>query len=123
MEDEASQQTPKSEERRKSGSSTLEGVAEAADAGCCLAEVACGGVDCFVATAALGRAEHPDLNALRAFRDQVLMRSAPGRLFCRLYYRWGMYPARAIRGRPLACLIVRTGLVQPLARLARRVTR
>lgn len=96
------------------------------DTGCCLAEAASAFEvpDCFVATASLqaeDRPAHPDLVALRALRDQVLARSAPGRLFSRLYYRWGRYPAAMIRGRPLPCWVVRTLLVQPMARLARHI--
>lgn len=97
------------------------GVADAAELGCCLAEASFGGFDCFVATAALGTDRHADLDSLRAFRDRVLSRSAGGVLFVRLYYRWGAVAARMIRGRPVACFIVREGLVRPAARIARRI--
>lgn len=98
----------------------------ATEGGCCLASSVLGSLsfDCFVATASLQPADartHPDLVALRALRDTVLQRSAAGRAFTRLYYRWGRYPARAIQGRPVARFIVREGLVRPMAQLARYV--
>lgn len=98
-------------------------LAEAASSGsCCLAEASFGVPDCFVATAALNSDRHADLDSLRAFRDTVLQRSAAGVLFVRFYYRWGAHAARLIRGRPMARLIVREGLVRPAARIARRIT-
>ena len=39
----------------------------------------------FVATAAYGSRSHPDVVALRRFRDEVLVRSAPGRAFVAAY--------------------------------------
>ncbi len=44
---------------------------------------------CFVATAAHGSAMASDVETLRAFRNQVLMASAPGRAFVRAYYALG----------------------------------
>jgi hypothetical protein len=41
---------------------------------------------CFVATAAFGDYNHPQVRVLRAFRDLVLQRSAAGRAFIRGYY-------------------------------------
>ncbi|MCK4911075.1 MAG: S8 family serine peptidase [Thermodesulfovibrionales bacterium] len=46
-----------------------------------------GGSDspCFIATAAWGRPEAPEVAALRRFRDQVLIKSPPGRQFVAFY--------------------------------------
>ena len=41
---------------------------------------------CFIATAAYGDYNHPQVRVLRRFRDQVLARSAFGRAFIRAYY-------------------------------------
>ncbi|NHA13433.1 CFI-box-CTERM domain-containing protein [Thioalkalivibrio sp. XN279] len=43
--------------------------------------------ECFIATAAWGSWMHPHVGTLRAFRDDVLMKSAPGRGFVAFYYR------------------------------------
>jgi len=43
--------------------------------------------DCFIATAAWGSWMDPHVAALRGFRDEVLMRHAPGRAFVAFYYR------------------------------------
>lgn len=42
---------------------------------------------CFVATAAFGDYDHPQVRTLRAFRDRVLETSAAGRWFIGTYYR------------------------------------
>ncbi|WP_410217373.1 calcium-binding protein, partial [Paracoccus sp. (in: a-proteobacteria)] len=44
------------------------------------------GGSCFVATAAYGDAQHPDVVALRTFRDAHLVRYRSGRAFIRLYW-------------------------------------
>ena len=43
--------------------------------------------ECFIATAAWGSWMHPHVSTLRAFRDDVLMQSAPGRGLVAFYYR------------------------------------
>ena len=43
---------------------------------------------CYVATYAYGSADAPQVEALRRFRDQVLMRGLVGRLFVGAYYAW-----------------------------------
>ena len=43
---------------------------------------------CFVATALYGNEDHPDVEALRNFRDSVLLKSAIGRSITRTYYLW-----------------------------------
>lgn len=53
-----------------------------------------GGGSCFVATAAYGDPGHPDVVALRAFRDNHLVRYAAGRRFIRFYWVVGPRMAR-----------------------------
>lgn len=53
-----------------------------------------GGGSCFVATAAYGDPGHPDVVALRAFRDNHLVRYAVGRRFIRFYWVVGPRMAR-----------------------------
>lgn len=47
------------------------------------------GTTCFVATAAYGDANHPDVVFLRLFRDMVLTQYSSGRTFINLYWRIG----------------------------------
>ena len=54
------------------------------------------GGSCFVATACFGDPDHPTVTALRRFRDDVLMRLAPGRAFIDWYYRRGPGLARLL---------------------------
>jgi len=63
--------------------------------------------DCFIATAAWGSWMDPHVGALRGFRDDVLMRSAPGRAFVAFYYR---------HSPPLAELISRHELLRATTR-------
>lgn len=79
-----------------------------------------GGIDddeCFIATAAFGTAMEPRIDLLRAFRDDILMQTAPGRWFVDAYYTHGAAPADYIAERPLLSGVVRVALV-PLMFLA-----
>jgi hypothetical protein len=82
------------------------------------ADSASGG-GCFVATAAYGDRLHPDVVALRGYRDEVLARNAAGRAFIRAYRALGPHLARAVRPHRTSGRIARA-LLAPLARLARR---
>ena len=69
--------------------------------------------DCFVATVVYGSAVHPDVVALRLFRDEVLTDTRIGRVFIRFYYLMGPIVAEflgstsfAPRMRPIFSLIV-----------------
>lgn len=55
---------------------------------------------CFIATAAYGTPLHRDVRLFRAFRDDVLMKSWPGRLLVEAYYALSPTLADAIQKRP-----------------------
>jgi hypothetical protein len=65
------------------------------------------GATCFVATAAYGDWRHPEVEFLRWYRDNVLVRSAAGRTFTRVYWHVGPYLAKTV------------ALFPPLRRIAR----
>ncbi|MFB6230483.1 MAG: CFI-box-CTERM domain-containing protein [Salinibacter sp.] len=54
---------------------------------------------CFIATAVYGSYDHPNVIRLRRFRDEVLRQSILGRVFIRVYYRYGPTAARFFEGR------------------------
>lgn len=74
---------------------------------------------CFVATAAYGSWSHPDVAALRRFRDEVLVRHRAGRAFIRAYRAVGPKLARLVTPAGLSGRAARA-LISPLARLARK---
>jgi hypothetical protein len=74
---------------------------------------------CFVATAAYGSRTHPDVVALRRFRDEVLVRRAAGRAFVGAYRVVGPRLARFVSPRGPSGRVARA-LIAPLARLAGR---
>ncbi len=74
---------------------------------------------CFVATAAYGSRTHPDVVALRRFRDEVLVRSAPGRAFVAAYRVLGPRMARFVVPDGASGRAARA-VIAPLARLAAR---
>ena len=78
-----------------------------------------GSSGCFVATVAYGGANTLEVQALRAFRDQRLSRSATGRCLIRVYYRWGPGLARIVQ----RSSILRRGVRFALGGLARRSMR
>lgn len=45
------------------------------------------GGGCFIATAVYGDYDHPQVKVLQGFRDQVLVKSQPGRCFISWYFR------------------------------------
>ena len=73
---------------------------------------------CFVATAAYGGRSHPDVRALRRFRDEVLVRHAAGRAFIRVYRVVGPKLAHRVSAEGVSGRAARA-LIAPLARLAR----
>lgn len=74
---------------------------------------------CFIATAACGPSD-PDVLTLRLYRDTILTRHFPGRLFIRLYARLSPPVASAVEKSCLAKRLARAFIVVPFARLARR---
>jgi hypothetical protein len=65
---------------------------------------------CFIATAAYGRPDAPEVLALRRFRDRRLLTNAPGTVFVRLYYRLSPPIARLIARKPRLRAAVRKTL-------------
>jgi hypothetical protein len=55
---------------------------------------------CFVATAVYQHSKHPQVNALRHWRDHTLRQSSAGRTFIRWYYRRGPGLARVVETVP-----------------------
>jgi hypothetical protein len=68
------------------------------------------GEQCFIATAAFGSKQAWQVELLREFRDQVLLKSAVGKTFVEFYYRHSPPVANAIEKRPWAKSIVRAAL-------------
>jgi len=77
---------------------------------------------CFIATAACGAVDHPNVSALRLFRDGVLLRGAAGRRAVAAYVHFSPPLARWIARRPFWRAAVRLLIVRPAAWFARRVT-
>ncbi len=78
------------------------------------------GGPCFIATACYGDSAHPDVVALRVWRDTVLVRSSLGRAAILLYRNLSPPFARALEGWPGAATIVRVLVVRPTAHLIRK---
>jgi hypothetical protein len=75
---------------------------------------------CFIATAACGSPEAPEVKTLRRLRDEVLVLMPAGRLLIRVYQATSPRAAALIETRPAARKLVRSVLVRPAARLAQR---
>ena len=75
---------------------------------------------CFIATATLADPHHPALYVLRRYRDVVLLSSAIGRAFVRLYYATAPFVARRIEGRPRLRSAAYRRIVNPMFRHALR---
>lgn len=73
---------------------------------------------CFIAAAVFG--ESPETNALRRFRDRILLRHHVGRLVVRIYYRYSPKLAQFIGQSPTRRRLAAAAL-RPLAKLADRV--
>jgi hypothetical protein len=65
---------------------------------------------CFIATAAYGHPDAPEVETLRRFRDRKLLTTAAGTAFVRLYYRLSPPIARLIARKPRLRAAVRKTL-------------
>jgi len=65
---------------------------------------------CFIATAAYGHADAPEVEALRRFRDRRLLTNRAGTAFVHLYYRLSPPFARLIARKPRLRTMVRKTL-------------
>lgn len=71
---------------------------------------------CFVATACYGTPDCREVRRLRAFRDDVLLGSASGKLFVAVYYRFSPPLAKWLRHRPEWRRRVKECLLVPIVR-------
>lgn len=78
---------------------------------------------CFVVTAAMGDASHPDVVVLRRFRDDWLLKRPVGRLAISWYYRLGPTLAASIGKSALRKRIAYAVVVRPTVTLASRKLR
>ncbi|MGQ9788880.1 MAG: CFI-box-CTERM domain-containing protein [Candidatus Hadarchaeaceae archaeon] len=77
------------------------------------------GGGCFIATAAYGTSMAHEINVLRSFRDNYLMRESTGRIFISMYYRVSPAVARLISKSQLLKFITRT-LLLPIIKVVQR---
>lgn len=80
-----------------------------------------GKASCFIATAACATPDAWEVRALRAFRDEVLLRFSLGRLFSRGYHRLSPPLAQWVAGTQKRQRLVRRFFVNPLAQVVRRL--
>jgi hypothetical protein len=71
---------------------------------------------CYIATACYGDADHPDVESLRRFRDEVLLRTVWGRAFVRVYYVLSPRIAERLGRHALPAAILRRAVLEPLVR-------
>jgi hypothetical protein len=76
---------------------------------------------CFIATAAFGDYNAPEVVYLSAFRDESLSRSIPGRGFIRVYYAVSPRFAAVIEKSGFLRLVVRKVFLQPMIFLLRQI--
>ncbi len=66
---------------------------------------------CFIATAAFGDIDAPQVRLLREMRDRTLMKTSLGRGFVNLYYRWSPPVASWLKEHSAASRLVRASLL------------
>jgi hypothetical protein len=67
--------------------------------------------NCFVATVAFGSPLAPEVEFLRSFRDETLLRYSAGRIFIKLYYKLGPSLAKGISFSQVSIKITRFILI------------
>lgn len=73
---------------------------------------------CYIATMAYGDYDHPQVMALRRYRDEVLLRSVPGRLFVRFYYWISPKLVKVLSGHDAINAVVRGALDRIVERIS-----
>ncbi len=66
---------------------------------------------CFIATAAFGDIDAPQVEALRELRDKFLLRTSLGSQFVRSYYRWSPPVAAWLKEHTICSRVVRLSLL------------
>jgi hypothetical protein len=70
---------------------------------------------CFIATAAYGDYDHPNVRLLRKFRDRYLLTNSFGRMFVVMYYRWSPTLAKFVANRGSLKALIRFNLMPIIA--------
>jgi hypothetical protein len=71
-----------------------------------------GGGGCYIATMAYGDYDHPQVLILRNFRDNILNKSASGRLFIKIYYKYSPRLVEILKNHRTINTIIRKTLDQ-----------
>ena len=72
---------------------------------------------CFVATVCYENPNHPSLNTLRRYRDEVLIKYYMGRNFIHFYYKHGPKAAASIEDYPLLKILILNIILRPMVYL------
>lgn len=80
-----------------------------------------GDTRCFIATAVYERDDAPELELLRCFRDEFLLKSLTGKLFVFGYYAFSRNIAELIKKSEFTKKLVRAIILKPTLRLIRRM--
>jgi hypothetical protein len=75
------------------------------------------GSGCFIATAAYGTYQEPEVKILRNFRDEILLNTTIGRSLVETYYTYSPPVADFIRDKPVLKTVVRVALTPIIALL------
>jgi hypothetical protein len=72
---------------------------------------------CFVATACYGNYDAPEVEVLRRYRDEILLRNFLGEMLVKFYYSISPYIARRIEKSDFLKKIVKLYLLQPIIKI------